>query len=120
MPQDTDDGGAERQPDVREQRLSGYREAAKWAVVGHALPGEELTSPYLEDAQMWLCVYRELLAFKERLISDTNSALAALSTPGRDEVQQTDALILAAEADRFRHRILLWERRCRELGPKED
>ena len=119
MAQDAGDGGDRTQPDAHEQRLSSYREAAKWAVVGHALPGKDLASPYLDDAQMWLSVYRELLAFKETLIGDTDEALAALSTPAREEIVQTDALILAAEADRFRHRIGLWERRCIELTPED-
>ena len=31
-------------------------------------PGEDLTTPYLEDAQLWFGVYSELLDFKEKLL----------------------------------------------------
>jgi hypothetical protein len=100
-----------------EERVSHYQAAAKLAMFGHPLPGEDLTSPYIEDAQMWLSVYSELLEFKETLIRDTDNALRTLPPPGREDVGQTDAVILAAEADRFRQRIVLWQRRCQELTP---
>ncbi len=103
--------------DPHKTRISHYQDAAQLAVVGHPLPGEDLASPYLEDAQMWLRVYGELLAFKETLIADTDKALETLPPPAREEVGQTDAVILAAEAERFRNRVALWERRCQELTP---
>ncbi len=64
--------------DPHKTRISHYQDAAQLAVVGHPLPGEDLASPYLEDAQMWLRVYGELLAFKETLIADTDKALETL------------------------------------------
>lgn len=100
------------------ERFAHYESAAKLSVEAHPLPGEDLRTPHLEDAQMWFRVYTELLAFKETLIRGTNAALAALSTPGREEVAATDAVILDAEADRFRTRLALWKARCQELvGP---
>ena len=83
-------------------RFTHYEEAAKLAMVAHPLPGEDLSTPYLEDAQMWLGVYTELLEFKETLLRDTGDALDAIAAPGREEVGRTDAVILAAEAQRFR------------------
>ena len=97
-------------------RFSHYEEAAKLAMVAHPLPGEDLGTPYLEDAQMWVGVYTELLEFKETLLRDTGNALDTISAPGREEVGKTDAVILAAEAQRFRQRLSLWERRCEELA----
>ncbi|MDQ6847822.1 MAG: hypothetical protein M3019_09635 [Candidatus Dormibacteraeota bacterium] len=99
-------------------RFSHYEEAAKLAMAAHPLPGENIDTPYLEDAQMWLGVYTELLAFKETLLRDTGHALAALSAPGREEVGKTDKVVLDAEARRFRQRLSLWERRCEELAAK--
>ena len=86
--------------------------------MAHPLPGEDLGTPYLEDAQMWLGVYTELLQFKETLLRDTGHALDTISDPGREEVDKTDAVILAAEAQRFRQRLALWQRRCEELAAK--
>jgi hypothetical protein len=88
-------------------------------VVGHPLPAEDIASPYLDDAQMWLGVYRELLKFKDTQIRDTSHALKTLSAPGREEVGQTDAVILEAEAERFRRRISLWEHRFQELSAQQ-
>jgi hypothetical protein len=98
-------------------RFSHYEEAAKLAMVAHPLPGEDLQTPYLEDAQMWLSVYTELLEFKETLLRDTSHALDSMAPPGREEVGKTDAVILDAEAQRFRQRLSLWKRRCEELAP---
>ena len=111
----TGDGPAE----PHAERISHYEKAAEQAVIGPPLPGEDLDTPYLEDAQMWHSVYTELLEFKRTLIRDTDEALRRLSTPGREEVSKTDAVILAAEAQRFRQRLSLWERRCAELGPRD-
>jgi hypothetical protein len=102
--------------DHHAHRFSHYEEAAKLAMIAHPLPGEDLSTPYLEDAQMWVAVYTELLAFKETLLRDTGHALDSISTPGREEVNKTDAVILTAEAQRFRQRLSLWERRCDELA----
>jgi hypothetical protein len=98
-------------------RFSHYEEAAKLAMVAHPLPGEDLKTPYLEDAQLWFGVYTELLEFKERLLSDTSNALNTIAPAGREEVAKTDAVILDAEAQRFRQRLALWKKRCEELAP---
>ena len=99
-------------------RFSHYEEAAKLAMVAHPLPGEDLDTPYLEDAQMWHTVYTELLDFKQKLLADTSQALRTISKPGREEVAKTDAVILDAEAQRFQQRLSLWKQRCAELAPK--
>ncbi len=99
------------------ERFSHYQEAARLAMIGPPMTGEDLGTSYLEDAQMWLAVYTELLEFKEALLRDTDHALRTLSAPGREEVGKTDAVIMDAEAQRFRHRLSLWERRCEELAP---
>ena len=60
---------------------------------------------------------RELLDFKEKLLADTSHALDTISAAGREEVAKTDAVILDAEAQRFRQRLALWKQRCAELAP---
>ncbi len=124
MQADQGDDGSESAPsgdsvsDHHSHRFSHYEEAAKLAMVAHPLPGEDLKTPYLEDAQLWFGVYTELLEFKERLLHDTGHALNTISAPGREEVAKTDAVILDAEAQRFRQRLALWKKRCEELAPK--
>jgi hypothetical protein len=73
---------------------------------GHRLPGEEdsESSPLLEDAEHWLQVYRELLAFKRTLLRTTVVVDAG-----------DDPAPLHAELDRLELRRSFWERRAREL-----
>ncbi len=97
-------------------RFSHYEEAAKLAMEAHPLPGEDLRTPYLEDAQLWVGVYTELLEFKDDLLRDTSRALETISAAGREEIGKTDAVILDAEAQRFRQRLALWKQRCQELA----
>ncbi len=110
------DAGVRGATDPHAERFAHYEAAARLSVEAHPLPGEDLRTPHLEDAQMWHRVYSELLAFKETLIRDTQRALEALSTPGREEVRNTDALVLEAEANRFRQRLSQWKTRCQELA----
>ncbi len=109
--------GADDLEEHHAQRVSHYEEAAKLAMVAHPLPGEDLRTPYLEDAQMWFGVYTELLAFKNNLLRDTAQALDTIAPAGREEVAKTDAVILTAEVERFRQRLSLWKQRCEELAP---
>ncbi len=101
-----------------EKRLSHYQKAADLAVTAHPLDGEDLETPYLEDAQMWLSVYTELLQFKETLLRDTARALETMSPQGYEEVSKTDAVLLDAEAQRFRQRLGMWKQRCAELSTR--
>ncbi len=103
---------------AHQERFSHYEQAASLAVSAHPLRGEDLATPYLEDAEMWLGVYTELLEFKETLLRDTAEALRTMSPQGHEEVTKTDALLLDAEAQRFRQRLALWRQRCDELAPK--
>lgn len=113
-----DDNAHDPGDDPHAARFGMYASAAEQAASAHPLAGEDLGTPYLEDAQMWHAVYTELLTFKERLLDDTRQALETLPPPARDDVAKTDAVILEAEAQRFRTRLALWERRIGELGAR--
>jgi hypothetical protein len=101
--------------DPHAQRFIQYENAAQLAVLAHPLPGEDLDTTFVDDAHLWLRVYTELLEFKETLMRDTEHALRTIAEAGREEVARTDAVILKAEAQRFRHRLALWKNRCEEL-----
>ncbi|MBJ7609186.1 MAG: hypothetical protein JF887_07105 [Candidatus Dormibacteraeota bacterium] len=99
-------------------RFAHYENAAREAVMAHPLYGEDLETTYLEDAQMWLRVYQELLDFKETLLRDMNAALSTMPEVARVEIETSDAVILEAEAQRFRQRLAWWEARCEALTPR--
>jgi hypothetical protein len=96
-------------------KQSHYEAAASRAVEGHPLPGEDLDTLHLDDADLWISTYTELLAFKEALIEEMNARLTSMPAAAVEEVRRSDALVLEAEAQRFRQRLGKWERRRTEL-----
>lgn len=93
-----------------------YGEAARRATDDHPLPGEDTTSPYVDDAQHWVNVYTELLEFKERMLVTLFDSLQHMPQEAVDEVRTTDAVVLDAEATRFKRRLRLWQERLEELS----
>ena len=96
-----------------------YEHAAKLAVDAHPLPGEDLETRYVEDAEHWEHVYEELLEFKHALISEMDARLPRLSADATAEVERSDHLVLRAEAKRFEHRLGLWRRKLQQLRDSE-
>lgn len=93
-----------------------YEKAAKLAVEGHPLPGEDPDTRYLDDADHWIVVYSELLDFKVTLLRQLNESVQHMEPEGVEEISRTDAIVLQAEADRFRKRLAMWRRRREELA----
>lgn len=91
--------------------------AVRRAIDGDALlEGEDPESPHLEDAEHWVNVYRELIAFKQSLLDSTNHDTKQLEHPeARQEAASVDGTILRAELERFRRRVAFWEERRSEL-----
>ena len=82
----------------------------------HRLPGEvdSERSPLLEDAQHWLEVYRELLAFKRTLLRTAEIHKERAPDAVVMEVSGDQAL-LRAELDRLEERHRFWGQRAQEL-----
>jgi hypothetical protein len=82
----------------------------------HRLPGEvdSESSPLLEDAEHWLQVYRELLAFKRTLLRTAEIHKDGAPDAVVAEVSG-DQTLLRAELDRLERRHSFWERRAQEL-----
>ena len=78
--------------------------------------GENPDTTYLEDAEHWQGVYRELLAFKQDLLSFTEERIARMKPPASNELATTDLVIMEAEHERLRSRFDFWENRRRELA----
>ena len=78
--------------------------------------GENPDTTYLEDAEHWAGVYRELLAFKNDLLDFTRERIARMRPPASSELATTDLVILEAEHDRLRGRFDFWEKRRLELA----
>lgn len=92
-------------------------EAVIRAVDGDTLlEGEDPDTPHIEDADHWISVYRELIAFKRSLLDSTNEDAAQLDhREARQEATHVDGAILRAELERFRRRLQFWQERRVEL-----
>lgn len=70
------------------------------------LPGERPPTPYSEDADHWVRVYTDLLAFNLEMMDVIGRRLVAvLSTDGPEE---SDLELLKAHVRRLRWRLSLW------------
>jgi hypothetical protein len=78
--------------------------------------GENPETTYLEDAEHWAGVYRELLVFKQDILDFTKDRIARMRPPASNELATTDLVILEAEHERLRSRFDFWEQRRRELA----
>ena len=83
------------------------------------LEGEDPTTPHPEDARHWMQTYRELLAFKKRMLSVAGEAAKhPWKESAAREVASTDLVTLKAEQARFKRRLEFWKGRLDELPPK--
>jgi len=101
-----------------EAREARAREAARAAAAGdRLLPGEDPDRADAAAAASWVDVYSELLAFKQELLNVTLGRLAEMrQDPARREVEQTDAVVVRAEAERLAGRLGFWRKRLEELS----
>lgn len=99
------------------EEVDRAREAAlKAGDPDRLLPGEDPESTYLDDARHWIEVYRELLAYKERLLAVADEMLdRPPEEPAGQEIAETDLVLMTAERARFADRLDYWSRRSDEL-----
>jgi hypothetical protein len=81
------------------------------------LPGEhrDLRSSRCADAEHWVGVYSELIAFKVDIRQRTEAALTTICENARPEVQN-DLLVMLAEEIRLVNRYEFWNERLRLLS----
>jgi hypothetical protein len=95
-------------------------EAARKAIdLERLLPGESPSSSFIDDCRHWLRVYNELLQLKRQVIDATTAVEAKAEPDVRSEIEQTDMVIMRAEAERFERRIAFWEKRLAQLEKSE-
>jgi hypothetical protein len=79
------------------------------------LPGEDEATTHLDDAGHWLKVYTELYDFKRSLLNVAEARVVTMEGAARTEVEETDLLILIAEAERLERRLRFWDSRYEAL-----
>ena len=82
------------------------------------LPGERPQTLYADDAQHWIQVYTNLLAFNLEMLEGIGRRVAP-SAPN-DGPERSDFELLKAHIRRLRWRLRFWERRRVQLGPRAE
>ncbi len=72
-------------------------------------------SASMDQALYWRQIYREILAMEENVMERIQELMAKQSPQARREVELTNVPVVAAQAERFRHRLRLWTARVQEL-----
>ena len=104
--------------------MSGFHNAeheslARKAVDGsRVLDGEDLESTEFDDAVHWHRVYGELIAFKERLLSDMAQGLPQLPEEAAGEVKTVDMAITRQQLERYQIRRGFWKERLELNGER--
>jgi hypothetical protein len=76
-------------------------------------PAEDAT---LKQALYWRQIYREILTMEESVLARIRQLMDEQSDEVRREVELTNIPVVAAQAERFRHRLSHWEARVALLG----
>ena len=82
------------------------------------LDGEDPDTLQVHDADHWIRVYQDLLAFKRQLLATANEIVPDMADAARDEVGKTDIMAMDAEARKFQRRLHYWYLRRDELAAR--
>jgi hypothetical protein len=93
----------------------GELAAAAGADPDRLLDGEDPETLQIHDADHWIRVYQDLLAFKRQLLATAHEIVPDLADAARDEVGKTDLTAMDAEAGKFQRRLQYWKRHRSEL-----
>ena len=101
-------------------RTDGLRPDLVAAIRGGdvSLPMDDESDPKsasMEQALYWRKIYREILAMEEKVMERIQELMTKQSPQARREVELTNVPVVAAQAERFRHRLRLWTARVQEL-----
>ncbi len=81
----------------------------------HRLAGEYEYARDISDAQHWVTVYADLLAFKRDLLTQTQRSVVAMGPAARAGVVETDLRGYQAEVRRIEQRLAFWQRQSAVL-----
>ena len=79
------------------------------------LEGEDPGTSFARDARHWVSVYREMIVFKEDLLSRVEERLPRLPRVGRADVIENDITLITEQLQRYRRRLDFWFARQWEL-----
>lgn len=90
--------------------------AARGGDHGQRMDGEvDPLTASMKEALYWRQIYVEILAMEEKVMERIEDLMAGESPVTRREVELTNVPVIAAQVDRFRHRLGFWSTRVEEL-----
>ena len=79
------------------------------------LEGENPTTMFKQDARHWIAVYRQMISFKDGLLSRMQTHVKTLPPAGRRDVMENDVGVLVMQLSRYQRRLEFWYSRQWEL-----
>lgn len=70
---------------------------------------------FTQDARHWIAVYRQMIAFKDQLLTRIRAHVRTLPPAARQDVIDNDVAVLEVQLMRYRRRIEFWYARQWEL-----
>lgn len=67
------------------------------------------------DVEFWIDIYTDILAMEEKVLERVKELMATQTPEVRREVELTNVPVIAAQVDRFRHRLGYWKARKVDL-----
>jgi len=83
------------------------------------LAGEDPRSDSLGDAQRWVAVYHHLVQLEQELLDVLARLIPNMPYEARREAAEANLPVLAAQVERFRHRLAFWQERRDELAGRQ-
>jgi hypothetical protein len=84
----------------------------------HLQAGEDVETPYLEDAEHWVAVYRELVEFKLELLAQIDQHVEDAEHVHTEQEMGRDRRATELELERIQLHLAYWRQRREELrGP---
>ncbi len=80
------------------------------------MDGESSESRSAADCAHWIKAYRELLDFKDLLLTDMDEHMKSLSSPANAEIQELDVGLIEMQRKRYERRLDFWLRREKEIS----
>jgi hypothetical protein len=72
------------------------------------IQGEDPGTDSLEEARRWVTVYSHLVHLEQNLLDVLAGTIARMPDEAQREAEETNLPVLAAQVERFRHRLEFW------------
>jgi hypothetical protein len=101
--------------DMASRKEEAAEAAWEGADLERPMAGEDPNSQSLETAKHWIAVYSHLVELEQELLDVLAKTIPNMPGDARKEAEETNLPVLAAQIERFRHRLDFWIKHRREI-----